>query len=99
MCNYTAFRVYKRNIKMQEKEQEIRLFSIFETGRRICGPCAKSRRYYSNSGPTGIALKSRTVLSQIHVRGDHGGRGLAAQRSTGVYHMSQKKLQSDFPHG
>ena len=39
-----------------------RLCSKPQRGRRICGPCAKSRRCYSNSGPTAIPLKSRPVF-------------------------------------
>ena len=37
----------------------IRLFSKPQHGRRICGPCAKLRCYYSNSGLSVVALKSR----------------------------------------
>ena len=39
-----------------------------------CGPCAKSRSYYSYSGPTAVALKSGTVLGQNYIGHDEAGR-------------------------
>ena len=65
---------WERPPKSAAIRQMIRLFSKHQRGRRICGPCAKSRRYYSNSGPTAVELKSRPVLGQIYGRGDEAAR-------------------------